>query len=180
MAVIIPEISRGISHRDTGTGVGYESLTESPRDLSVPDLVESLPPFDNHDVIRYEQLRQAAWKIQLKNQLDRLLRLEANWDGFAGHPISREIIASAKTLISSLPRIPECAHVAPISSGRLQIEWHRGNRSIELEFESPNSICFLKCDDDDALSVEDTISASDVEAVTGLLDWFNNGVASCA
>jgi hypothetical protein len=59
-----------------------------------------------------------------------------------------------------------------MTRGRLQLEWHRGNRSLELEFESPGRIRYLKVDDDSGVEEESVIPTSQTALVVALLQWF--------
>jgi hypothetical protein len=65
--------------------------------------------------------------------------------------------------------IIETPVVVPMTRGRLQFEWHRGNRSLELEFESCDKIHFLKWDSDLGIEDEDIIPVTDVAAIHALL-----------
>lgn len=58
-----------------------------------------------------------------------------------------------------------------MTRGRLQLEWHHGPRSLEVEFELPDRLHYLKWDP--ALKVEDEcIVPADVGQLQLLLDWF--------
>jgi hypothetical protein len=59
-----------------------------------------------------------------------------------------------------------------MTRGRLQFEWHRGNRSLELDFETKDKLHYLKWDSDLGIEDEDVISVSDVCGIHGLLRWF--------
>ena len=62
-----------------------------------------------------------------------------------------------------------------MTRGRLQFEWHRGNRSLELEFESPTLIHFLKYDPDHDVEEEDVFSVEHTTRLMELLRWFGAG-----
>ena len=59
-----------------------------------------------------------------------------------------------------------------MSNGTLQLEWHDGPKSLELEFESPVSIRFLQWDSRDKLENEDSFSPKDIPRAIELIGWF--------
>ena len=62
--------------------------------------------------------------------------------------------------------------VVPLSSGALQLEWHDGPKSLELEFESPDSIRYLQWDPQVEVEREDSFPITDKSKSIGLLEWF--------
>jgi hypothetical protein len=65
--------------------------------------------------------------------------------------------------------------VVPLSSGALQFDWHVASRILELEFESPDVIHFLKWDPPAGREEESTFPAADIAAAAALIDWVRNG-----
>ena len=72
------------------------------------------------------------------------------------------MIDAAKSFIARLPEnLVSPPHVVPMSNGTLQLEWHDGPKSLELEFESPSSIRYLQwhpeqgVEDEDAFPVDE-------------------------
>ena len=67
----------------------------------------------------------------IDKELDRLGRLEADWDGYGAPPIDPAIIASARKWVRELPdqvttspdARPRRPVVVPIPLGNLQFEW---------------------------------------------------------
>jgi len=59
-----------------------------------------------------------------------------------------------------------------MTRGRLQFEWHRGDRSLELEFETSDRLHYLKWDSDTNIEEENVISVSDTDTIHSLLRWF--------
>ena len=79
-----------------------------------------------------------GWVEEALADIERLRRLAPNWDGYGAPVIDPAIIDAAKSFVASLPAtclIPP--RVVPMSSGALQLEWHDGPKSLELEFEIP-------------------------------------------
>ena len=98
-------------------------------------------------------------KYATLSQLDCLKQLPENWNGYGAQAIDAITIESAKRFINDLTNeIITSPLVVPMTRGRLQFEWHQGNRSLELEFESPRRIHYLKVDDDLEIEEEDLLS----------------------
>jgi len=105
--------------------------------------------------------------------LEQLKTLAPNWSGYSASPIDRHVIQTAKEVVWALPSdIIETPKVVPMTRGRLQFEWHRGNRSLELEFADGDQIHYLKWDPDAGIEEEDVIPVNDVAMIHALLRWF--------
>jgi hypothetical protein len=50
-----------------------------------------------------------------------------------------------------------------MANGTLQLEWHSGTRSLELEFESPHSIRYLQWNPDEGIEEEGTLPVTEME-----------------
>lgn len=111
--------------------------------------------------------------------LDRLAALKPNWDAEGARRVDRQLIAAARDFVSALPgRIK--THVAvpavvPMRKGNLQFEWHEGPRTLELEFETPRQIHYLKWHPEAGVEEEDILSVSQMEAFADLLTWLMKG-----
>jgi hypothetical protein len=112
----------------------------------------------------------------MHRELDELARLDRNWNGYQAAPIDPATIATARRLADQLDLseagIPQ---VVPMTHGRLQFEWHRGTRSLELELESSALVRYLKWDSSLGLSEEDTLPSEDMVRLQALLIWFAAG-----
>ena len=105
--------------------------------------------------------------------LDELRQFETNWDGYGAAPLDPKVLDAAAHLVESLALdAAPTPRVVPMTRGRVQLEWHRGNRSLELEFESPNTVHFLKWDAKDGIEEEDIVPVEDTATIHGLLNWF--------
>ncbi len=105
--------------------------------------------------------------------LEGLAALPPNWSGYGASPIDRGVIETAKAFITVSPSGQiGSPKVVPMTRGRLQLEWHRGNRSLELEFESTDRVHYLKWDSDTGIEEEDVIPVIDVGRIHALLRWF--------
>jgi hypothetical protein len=99
--------------------------------------------------------------------------LPPNWNGYGAIPVDHQIIQAAADFILALPSdLAATPKVVPMTRGRLQFEWHRGNRSLELEFESSDRLHYLKWDSDANVEEEDVIPVHDTGSVHALLRWF--------
>lgn len=75
----------------------------------------------------------SAWFNQVVRRLAALLALAPNWNGYGERTIHP---ASAKRLVALLDVIAysgDTPAVVPLSDGSLQLEWHRGDLSLEVE-----------------------------------------------
>ena len=116
----------------------------------------------------------AELRTKVTRELENLHRLPENWDGYGSPKINVATINAAKRLIGALAEKSEFATpvVVPVPGGRLQFEWHRGERSLELEFETPTTIHFLKWHPEEGIEEEGTYDGSDVERSIQLIKWF--------
>ena len=114
-----------------------------------------------------------GWIEEAQADIERLRRLDPNWDGYGAPAIDPAIIDVARSFVASLPatcRIPP--RVVPMSSGALQLEWHDGPRSLELEFESPDSIRYLQWHPQANVEREEILLIRDKSKFAALIEWF--------
>jgi hypothetical protein len=112
-------------------------------------------------------------KAIVLHALDDLRNLPADWNGYGAAPIDRRIIRGAEDFLLGLPGdAAPTPKVVPMTRGRLQLEWHRGNRSLELEFETADQLHYLKWDPAEGAEEEDVIPIGDRDAALALLRWF--------
>ena len=125
----------------------------------------------------------AEWHLQeyinptftadLISKIEALEDLPKNWDCEGSLPIKEAIIEAAKVFSNELGDdlvwVPD---VVPMSRENLQFDWTEGERSLELEIESPETIHYLKWDFDRGIEEEDTFPISDVEKARQLIRWF--------
>lgn len=112
-------------------------------------------------------------KASIHNSLTRLRAFQANWEGYGAAPPDPRILdAIARALESVASDSAPTPQVVPMTRGRVQLEWHRGARSLELEFETAETIHYLKSDSDRGIEDEDIFDADDVSEIMALLAWF--------
>ena len=113
----------------------------------------------------------------VQSALDSLRTLAPNWDGYGAPTIDSEVIDAAKAFVAKLPASlvpPPC--VVPMANGTLQLEWHQGPKSLEMEFESPSSIRYLPWHPEQGIEAEDSFQVTNVETAMDLIRWFASGV----
>jgi len=115
-------------------------------------------------------------KVATSEKLNELALLKAGWDCYGAPPIERKIIDAAIHFVSQLPdTIHIQPRVVPTSAGGLQLEWHDGPRVLELEFENPQEIRFLRWHPQAAIEEEDSFSAKDINRAVELIHWHTHG-----
>jgi hypothetical protein len=113
----------------------------------------------------------------VQSALDSLRALAPNWDGYGAPMIDPVVIDAAKAFVAGLPEnlvSPPC--VVPMANGTLQLEWHHGPKSLELEFESALSIRYLRWHPEQGIEEEDSFLVNKVEFAVDLMRWFGAGV----
>jgi hypothetical protein len=77
-----------------------------------------------------------AWFDPLMQGFADLFTLQHNWDSYGAGPIDQRVIHDAMNLIDGLlePTSP-APRVVPLSSGGLQLEWHRQGIDLEIVFD---------------------------------------------
>ena len=109
----------------------------------------------------------------VNGQLDCLKTLEPNWDSYGALPIDEKSIQAAREFIARLPPSTwGVTAVNPTPNGGVQFEWEAGSRSLELEFEAPSTIRYLKSDDEAKIEEEDSFDIGDIQRAVSLLQWF--------
>jgi len=109
-------------------------------------------------------------------ELDELLRLPKNWDGYGAPKIDQTIVAAAQKFVAELPEsIAWRPHVVAMSPGNLQLEWQHGTKSLELEFESPTVIRYLQWHPEMNIEEEGTFRVTDSKFAVELILWLMAG-----
>ncbi len=107
-------------------------------------------------------------------QLDRLKDLPKGWNGYGAQKIDEITIEAAMQFVNDIPKDAIATPlVVPMTGGRLQFEWHRGNRSLQFEFKDPRRIQYLKADDDVGIEEESSLFVWQAYEILRLLHWFS-------
>jgi len=110
---------------------------------------------------------------RVRADIHSLSELAPNWDGYGAPAIDPAVIEAAEAFIARLPQgLAPPPRVVPMSNGTLQLEWHAGPKSLELEFESPDSIRYLQWHPNEGVEEEDAFPTTNVETAVDLIRWF--------
>jgi hypothetical protein len=162
-------------------------------------------PYRLNDYSGEDQLQYASWYADLSGQCGRthrqlrgevtsesavqdvltrravlaiqeLTRLERGWDGRHAVPVEESVAESAIAFVRQL-RSGQLGTMrsVPFADGRLQLEWDRGERSLELEFANASDAHYLKWDPSEGIEEEGSVSPIRFPALNGLVSWFFNG-----
>jgi hypothetical protein len=121
-------------------------------------------------------VRQRLYDPWLREQLDLLRGLQTGWDGYQAPPPARDIIDAVGRFINEVLSshfVPRPT-VVPTMSGGVQLEWHKGTRSLELEFESSDRIHYLRWDPQREIEDEEFIRVDDRSQADMLIRWFSS------
>ena len=119
----------------------------------------------------------SEFKDAVTAEIKALDSLGQNWDSYGAPPIDPKIIAAGIKFVRSLPEnIAYRPRVVPMSPGNFQLEWHDGRKILELEFETPTTIRFLKWNGDQDFSEEETFRVDNIDRAVDLVQWFMSGV----
>lgn len=100
-------------------------------------------------------------------------KLRRNWDGYQAETISSFARSTAMWVATRFRTdIVETPKVVPMTRGRLQFEWRRGERSLEIEFDDSDFARYLKWDGEISFSEEGQVPWRDWVAIQELLFWF--------
>jgi hypothetical protein len=109
-----------------------------------------------------------------RDRIEQLAALPHDWNGYGACPIDPDVIESASRLIDRLSfEAISAPQVVPMTRGRLQFEWHRGRRSLELELETPTLVHYLKYDPGRGIEEEATLPVEETSRLLELLHWFH-------
>ncbi len=124
-------------------------------------------------------------RIAVWENVEKLRGYAANWDGYGAPPFTNEMLEAVKTFLTHLPEDlllypfmeADCLlpAVVPMSDGAIQLEWHVGSRVLELEFETPSTIHYLKWWPQESIEEEEMYPAEDWGQSTRLIEWVLHG-----
>ena len=82
-----------------------------------------------------------AWLGAARHRLTEMAALEEGWDGHAGRLIDRDVLAFVTNLLDrvAVPGVP-APHLAPLSHGGIQLEWHAKGIDLEIEITEPYAL----------------------------------------
>ncbi|MBX9626906.1 MAG: hypothetical protein K2X82_24105, partial [Gemmataceae bacterium] len=105
--------------------------------------------------------------------LDRLAALPPGWDGHAAPAVDPNTLAAVRAWALTMPgrALAAAPAAVPLSSGAVQLEWHAGGRVLELEWERPDLIHYLKWDPAAGVEEEGAFPAADHRRADDLIGW---------
>jgi hypothetical protein len=107
------------------------------------------------------------------DRLEALSLLQAGWDGYSAAAINPAIVTAVAAFIAKLrPNIAPRPRVVPLASGAVQLEWVADKIALELEFESPTVVHYLKWNPAGSVADEDTFAVGDLDRAESLIKWF--------
>jgi len=93
-------------------------------------------------------LRQTWLASYMEAQINGLRRLRPGWDGHRADPVSDEAVGSVVRLISRFAsELSPPPMVFPLPDGGLQLEWHAGPQSVEVEVDGAGEAHVLATDE---------------------------------
>lgn len=111
------------------------------------------------------------WLSRIRARLEELTRLEPEWDGYQGRPVSYATAVFAMNILATACRGDSPSpDVMPGSGGDILIEWENGPRLVQVHVRAPNEVCIYRSDDAGGLEEEQTIR-NDVSRLTEWLEW---------
>lgn len=123
----------------------------------------------NHPLFYYDP----DFKSICFEKLNALEQLAHGWDYENAPPINRDVLQAVREFVTSLPQhIATRPMIVPLSTGNVQLEWHHGKAALELEFESPTEVHYLKWDPDHGIEEEDVIATSRHSELVDLIRWY--------
>jgi hypothetical protein len=101
-----------------------------------------------------------------------ILALPPDWDGYGSPPIHPGAVAAAARFLAALPDDIPRPHIVPMSYGRVQLEWHRGPVSLEVEFVPDGGLEYLRWDIPRGVSDVEECPTWDDAVARDLWGWF--------
>lgn len=108
---------------------------------------------------------------QASSRLEDLAGLPANWDGYGSPPIAPTALDGAEHVlhIAAAKHLPE-PYLGPVTGGGVQIEWHVGNRRLEMETLPDGSVELITVEGDE-YSDEMRFASYRTQELSDLLRW---------
>jgi len=113
----------------------------------------------------------ALWMDDALADVDRFDNLQSGWDGGNSVSPGPEVLELARRIIIAAAHKPNAPapHIAPVSGGGVQLEWHVGTRDLELELLPNGLLAYLRSQGEAEDSGDLTIGR--VEKAAELVEW---------
>lgn len=106
-------------------------------------------------------------------RLNDLLQLSRGWDGFRARPVTDAAAVTAiKTLFAVANDHSLAPQIVPLVDGGVQLEWHAGGFSIEIEVDGSGDAHYLAVNAEGEIVVDEEATTSrtiDLPELTGVL-----------
>ena len=86
---------------------------------------------------------QAAWWQGVRRQLERLQKLEENWDSYGAQPVSGVALNVSVDLLKHFGPRFEPPRIAPLPNGGLQLEWESPDYEVSVEISPTRRVSLL-------------------------------------
>lgn len=101
-------------------------------------------------------------------RINEMYKFKEGWDGYDADPIPKEILDLTKNLLKRIKIQPE---VFPVATGRVQLEYEKGNNYLEIELcENSLSLFMLNEKDKDSFSIK---SYYEFKGIDSISDYIN-------
>ena len=91
----------------------------------------------------------------VERQINNLLGLPAGWDGYRGRPLAEAAVESAVlTLFEIAGDWSLAPQIFPLADGGIQMEWHVGGNSLEIEIDAIGEVHVLSVNSRGAVELE--------------------------
>lgn len=107
----------------------------------------------------------------LTEQLDSMLTLKSNWDGYDADPIQAAAVQMGKAFVSLLVKLrgEGGIFVSPGRAGGVLVEWDDPTHEYEVEFNHDGSVGFLRMEKGSQVMHTERFEAGSVAIPAGLL-----------
>jgi len=107
----------------------------------------------------------------LTEQLDAMLTLKSNWDGYNADPILPAAVNLGKEFVSLLIKLrgEEGVFVSPGRAGGVLVEWDDPSHEHEVEFNADGSVGFLRMEKESRVMQTERFEAGPSAIPAGLL-----------
>lgn len=160
-----------IADRPVGSGLTLRPLPE-PRQSTIaigPYLstaaAEGLVRRVTIDLAGIERWQRPAFVQYIEAELNGLLDLRAGWDGRRAHAITIPATeATVRVLASLMDETSAPPQLFPLPDGGLQVEWHVGGNSVEVEIDASGEAHVLARTHDGATVADGVIALGEPDA----------------
>jgi hypothetical protein len=186
---------RGFSDQDKleyflrdGIKIGVDKILGN-RYLRIEDVLKNQTKqvgrsFITRDITELDEIRvmedvfSVAQDLRFKpvfQKLEEFLDLPDNWDSYDSLRINPECVIAAKQLIKAIMLEPslKLPFPVPLNNGYIQLEWHKLNMDLEIEFISLNEIEIYYYDTENEIEWTENITTLDIDKLTKLVRNFS-------